>query len=614
MRGIPHKVRALACLVVALVTGCLQHLAPLGVDPTPLGLQTGTVQLELKGFGSTEREAQVVPSFSVARFSIDGATLQASRSAAVSFSLGAAAVTLRNVPVGSNMVLSVDGLDAGGQVLASAHYATSLNITSGATTSALIGVTTTPTAEVVRALLQLDRLAGRDASHSFAARLDTAALQAHLDSERVRLGLVHPILFDPGAIARAVAITADPNAAASVPPPGGDYAPYTLSTGRALIWLAGLPEGTEANVWIDDPLSSKQNNLPPGGAYVSPVAPGTWTVHADVPNGPSTTASVTVPAGLATASSPVTLDFRRWQLLSGLPKALAGTANATMSLGGTTKLVLAGGMDGLVAGDGTIPYATSSCYAFDGVRLSPLASLPIPLAYASTAVVGNTMYVFGGMKADRTPSSDLYAFDGQSWSGPIATVSFNTTVAPLVGAACAAFGSNVYLFGGSVGQYAQVFDTVSRQFGAAPSMNVQRMDPASVVYQGKLYVFGGSNDYGFVSAAEAFDPQASKWTNLAQMPVARFGARAIAYDGKIDVIGGMSPDGRPSARVDVYDPMTNTWSLFSALNVARGGASLARLGNRLYVLGGSDGLFYQILNGTSLQKSVPVNALEVLSP
>jgi hypothetical protein len=70
------------------------------------------------------------------------------------------------------------------------------------------------------------------------------------------------------------------------------------------------------------------------------------------------------------------------------------------------------------------------------------------------------------------------------------------------------------------------------------------------------------------------------------MPTARafFGA-VLGSDGRIYVIGGYNDSGYLSA-VDAYDPSTTTWSAVAPLEIARAGLAVASVNNRILAIGG----------------------------
>lgn len=601
----PYKRMAMAS-VLALMVGCAPR--PAAVVPSPLATGLGAVELHLEGFGEAPRATQVAPTFARARLHFDGASMPAEKAVTASFRLGASTLTIGNAPVGRNLVVMVEGLDAMDQPLPGARYGTVVDISAGATASALVGPLTTPRAEVVLALLAMDRAASRSVDMALSARLDDDALQARLDSERSRLGLVHPVLFDPAWIAGAIAQGANLTATTSLAPPS-DLASGVREPGLVRVRLKGLPIGAKASVWLDDPISPKQQNLASGRYDILPVAPGTWSLSVQVPGGDATSVPVSVKPGLTATPSEILLDLGRWEVLPALAKPLAASLCVPMTLNGLPSLVMVGGIGHWPADPTITAYATPTCLSFDGARAAPLPFLPAPRSFASGGMVGGKLYVVGGLSEQAVPTNTVFAFDGKAWS-EVATLSTS-----LAGAASMAYGSTLYLYGGTLREKGLAFDTATRQVRTLPAMDIVRFLPASAVYGDRLYMFGGGDEAGPVPGAQVFDPSTEQWSNISSMPAPRVGARAVAHGGRIYVIGGVDTAGMPSARVDVYDPLSDTWTLFGALETPRAVSAAGSLEGRLYVLGGSDGLLASLLvSGSAIDCPVPLGAVEALKP
>lgn len=605
MHGRSHKRIALG-VALAMLSGCAPRPASVAAPPLVTGL--GTIALRLEGFGAAPRSTQVAPTFARARLHVDGAALLAAKEATVSFRLGATELKVGNAPVSPNVAVLIEGLDAQDRPLPGARYGTVVDVTPGATVSALVGPLTTPRADVVLALLAMDRAASRSVDQAFSARLDDAALQARLESERSRLGVVHPALFDAASIARAIAASADPTATTPLAPPS-DLSSSVREPGQIRVRVKGLPVGTKASVWLDDPVSPKQQNLAPGGYDILPIAPGNWTLSALSADGRSISRAVTVPSGLATTPLEILLDLGRWDVLSSMSKAQAAALCVPMTLDGMPSLVMAGGIGPLPWSPGDTAYAVPTCLAFDGTRLAPLPSLPVRRSFASGAIVDGKLYLAGGLSEYALPTGDVFSFDGRQW------LSVASASTPVAGAASIGYGTTLYLFGGTLRDGGLAFDVASGAFRSAPSMAISRVLAASAVYDDRLYVFGGGDQNTPLAAAQVFDPRTEQWSNLESLPVARVGARAVAHGNRIYVIGGVDSAGRPSARVDVYDPVSNSWSSFGALEIPRAVSSVGSLDGRLYVMGGCDGLLTRLLlEGLSAECPVPLGAVEASRP
>jgi hypothetical protein len=110
---------------------------------------------------------------------------------------------------------------------------------------------------------------------------------------------------------------------------------------------------------------------------------------------------------------------------------------------------------------------------------------------------------------------------------------------------------------------------------------------------GRIFVFGGSNDQGATNSAAVFDPAAASWTSIAPLQTRRIGmAGAADAAGRIYAIGGTQIDPTLglfiSSTVEIYDPVLGTWSKGTNLPTAVVDAAAVR-GNdgKIYVLGGT---------------------------
>jgi N-acetylneuraminic acid mutarotase/glucose/arabinose dehydrogenase len=204
--------------------------------------------------------------------------------------------------------------------------------------------------------------------------------------------------------------------------------------------------------------------------------------------------------------------------------------------------------------------------------------LPITQAPDGTLFVGE----FGGGKV-----TALIPVDTGCWE----------TRAPLpasvLDAGGATVGGKLYLVGGKNGathlSSMHIYDPVSDSWTSGPAMPGPAVEnPATVAYNGKIYVFGGSTApfSGAVSDVRVFDPVSGNWTTSASMPTARGGATAQVIGTKIYVAGGMGADGSSVASLEIFDPASGTWTSGASLDTRRDNPGSAVSGGKLYVFGG----------------------------
>ncbi|MGE4557366.1 MAG: S8 family serine peptidase [Desulfovibrionaceae bacterium] len=111
---------------------------------------------------------------------------------------------------------------------------------------------------------------------------------------------------------------------------------------------------------------------------------------------------------------------------------------------------------------------------------------------------------------------------------------------------------------------------------------------AGVALDGELYLFGGQTSDTQASAkAERYNPQSNTWITLADMPAPRAWGAAAVWNGKVYVLGGTDFSSL-YATAAVYDPETGAWSTAAAPNLALNGTAAVTVGDDIYVLGGAD--------------------------
>jgi N-acetylneuraminic acid mutarotase len=210
---------------------------------------------------------------------------------------------------------------------------------------------------------------------------------------------------------------------------------------------------------------------------------------------------------------------------------------------------------GLGRGQGTVQIYDP---ALDAWRLGP--AMPFAAGSSATALIGNQVYVAGGIVDDTTTRmAARFDLEREVWS-PIAPM-------PLARnhAAAGTDGARLFVFG-----------------GRGPGSGDANM-PAN----------------GFAEA-QIYDPATDRWTasdgrpgSPAPLPQARGGMGKAAYsNGEFWVFGGETLDGAGAgpegtyARVDVYDPRTDRWRAAPRMPTPRHGIFPLAADGRIYLLGG----------------------------
>lgn len=117
-----------------------------------------------------------------------------------------------------------------------------------------------------------------------------------------------------------------------------------------------------------------------------------------------------------------------------------------------------------------------------------------------------------------------------------------------------------------------------------------RMGACSVVFEDKIYVFGGETATGkIVNTVEVYDPAINQWdTSFPALRTPRENCAAILYKDKIFVLGGFSDQGEVLKKVEFFNSEKNRWESFPNMDEERQGLASVVLNNVLFAIGGSD--------------------------
>jgi N-acetylneuraminic acid mutarotase len=274
---------------------------------------------------------------------------------------------------------------------------------------------------------------------------------------------------------------------------------------------------------------------------------------------------------------------------STLPAVLGGAIQETAVVELDGKIYVIGGFNaelGVVAS--VRVFDTVACAWSDG------PSLPRTIHHANAVVVGDTIYVLGGMDAlSFTTIGDVYA-----WSPSSGATSWSTRASMPVGsergaAVVGAIGDVVYVAGGlrsgAVATFSSYSTTGDTWETNLPPLPQPRDHGCGGVVGGKLYVVGGRS--GGVLAADVFEyTPGGAWSSKSPMPTARGGAACGIAGDLIIVAGG---EGNPAtstrvfAEVEAYTVSSNSWETLPAMATPRHGMGAAVSGDVFYVPGGA---------------------------
>lgn len=122
----------------------------------------------------------------------------------------------------------------------------------------------------------------------------------------------------------------------------------------------------------------------------------------------------------------------------------------------------------------------------------------------------------------------------------------------------------------------------------AAHMPTARTSVAAAALDGKVYVIGGVDGYGFsLHANEAFDTQTGTWRAFAAFPENLHDVGLVAAHGKLFAVGGLEGlTDKPSNSLYAYDPSIDVWLKGAVLPQPIGAAAVATDGDHILVFGG----------------------------
>lgn len=207
------------------------------------------------------------------------------------------------------------------------------------------------------------------------------------------------------------------------------------------------------------------------------------------------------------------------------------------------------------------------------------------------------VYLIGGEK-DGAIFQSVMAFNinteewEQKTSKPTAVTAANAAL----------LGEKIYVPGGITGKNTataklEIYDPRTDSWEAGPAMPAALGGYALVPYEGKLFLFGGWDGKDYSSTVYVYDPEEAAWAERAQMEQPRAFGTAAVLGSKIYLTGGKNARGVLDDMLvffpDRMDEGEGDWESRSSLPVPREGSSMASLAGGLYLAGGTD------LNGNS---------------
>lgn len=369
----------------------------------------------------------------------------------------------------------------------------------------------------------------------------------------------------------------------SVEPPNPNMFAHTAS-----VSASSLP-------WVVPPVPPQQPPSPPPSADPSPQSPANKRDLKKILLGVGAILAALVlvaggvyiitsrdkgPDGAAPPSQPTAAAQPEWRAIADARVARDGVA-ATDSDG--TIWVFGGmGSDNRVSGqhEGYDPAIDSWKGAQD---------LPVPVQHAAAVTWEGTPVVLGGW---RTEGANAKVATDKVWRVVDAQwMELAPLLQPRAAATAAVVGDRIFVTGGvdSDGKLVnttEIYNGTGWTLGAPIPTPRQLLGGAS---DGKLvYALGGTNGAADLKTVEAYDPTTDTWTTMPPLPQARSDFGVAVTDARLVVVGGFA-GGQALKSVAALDLTTATWSDMPDMQTPRHGLAVAAVGKTVYAIGGSTG-------------------------
>jgi len=308
----------------------------------------------------------------------------------------------------------------------------------------------------------------------------------------------------------------------------------------------------------------------------------------------------------ATGVQPIADLDERWQVLAPMPEARAGMATAAY--------------DGeIYAIAGEAPEGVSSSvfrYSPDSDTWSRLSDKPTPVMDVQSVLIGEKIYVPGGLGVDGHPNDILEIYDPRrdTWieGAPLPQ--------PISAYALVDYEGQMYLFGGWDGENAldvvYIYDPQADQWRQGTGMGTARSHAGAAEVEGKIYIIGGRDANKPLNINESYNPQRDiqgdiSWQQEIPLPE---DMRVLSVQEIAGFVFVFAEDASQSDVIIHLNTQSTTWNYsfeeipFDSMT----DVGITSLGENLVILGGktSDG---ELLNTHLSYKAVYIVSIPIIN-
>jgi non-specific serine/threonine protein kinase len=265
----------------------------------------------------------------------------------------------------------------------------------------------------------------------------------------------------------------------------------------------------------------------------------------------------------------------RWQRAEPLPVPRTEVAAARHG----AEFVVAGGY--LPGGDSS---AQADAYSPTQQRWRRLPNVPVAVNHAMAATWRGRAIVVGGYVGRNAPSDRVFVLDGEQWR------ELHRLPAGRAAGGAAVVGDTLYVVGGigptGLARAALALDLRRDAWRQIPGPT-PREHLAVTAAAGRVYALAGRTaglDTN-LRTLESWKPGTRRWTRLSPVPTSRGGTGATVVGRTIISIGGEQPGGTIKL-VYAYDTRTARWRRLPDLPTPRHGLGVVSLGRTVYAIAG----------------------------
>jgi N-acetylneuraminic acid mutarotase len=236
--------------------------------------------------------------------------------------------------------------------------------------------------------------------------------------------------------------------------------------------------------------------------------------------------------------------------------------------------------------------ATVERFDFRTGRYEELPPLPRELNHVALAEWEGDVYAVGGLEDDleqyvATGDAWRYRVDERRWE-PIAPMP-----TPRGAAGAAVIGDKLYVVGGLADRNRlrtlEAYDLRTGRWEQLEPMRVERDHLGVAALDGKLYALGGrQEDERPLTDFERYDPATGSWERLTGIPEATAGFGFEVYGGRLVAAGGEDLSRRVlTGSVWAYSPESDSWTRLPSMTWPKHGFAMVEHGGRLWAFSGS---------------------------